>query len=70
MRDDTAVGLWLGDHKRAWDRPAVAYAFHAGFVQAGIVRLNAGDVDFPGAAIGGASEKQSFMPVSEGYALS
>lgn len=45
---DVTVGLWFGDHKRQWDPPAIAYAFNANFVQAGVVRLNAGDVDFPG----------------------
>ena len=45
---DVTVGLFLGDHKREWDAPAVAYAFNANFVQAGVIRLNAGDLDFPG----------------------
>ena len=48
MAGDVTVGLFLGDHKREWDAPAVAYAFNANFVQAGVIRLNAGDLDFPG----------------------
>lgn len=45
---DVTVGLWFGGHKRECDPPALAYAFNAGFVAPGVVRLNAGDVDFPG----------------------
>ena len=47
IRGDVTVGLFLGDHKREWDAPALAYAFNANFAEAGVVRLNAGDVDLP-----------------------
>ena len=62
---EVTVGLFLGDHKREWDAPAVAYAFNASFVQAGVIRLNAGHLDFPGLlpAFGSAGEVLHIRPL-------
>ncbi|KAG7670605.1 hypothetical protein Ndes2526A_g00379 [Nannochloris sp. 'desiccata'] len=32
IRGDVVLAIWFEDHKSGWDRPAVAYAFHTGFV--------------------------------------
>lgn len=48
VQGDMTLGLWFGDHKGDWEPPVLTYAFNANFVSSGVVRLNAGDVDFPG----------------------
>jgi hypothetical protein len=32
VRGDVVLAIWFDDHKSEYDRPAVAYAFHTGFV--------------------------------------
>lgn len=48
VQEDMTLGLWFGDHKGEWDPPILSYAFNANFVGNGVVRLNAGEIDFPG----------------------
>ena len=47
---DIIIGLWEEDHNAQWDAPSAAYAFHTALTEAGVLRLTAEDLDFPGLA--------------------
>ena len=43
VKGDITVGVWFGHHnlgRRLHSRPAFAYAFHTGFIQGGVERMN------------------------------
>lgn len=48
VNGDIVIGIWTGGHTAPWDEPSCAYAFHTAFQQAGVLRVPADDLDFPG----------------------